>query len=288
MSVVKIIVDLLDLEPIEVNLFRGGNRDIGSKNVFGGQVLAQALVASNRTVEPARVCHSLHGYFLLPGDIQAPILYEVERIRDGKSFTTRRVRATQHGRVIFTMAASYQLPEAGVEHQSQMPAGVPRPEDLISEGELRKVVAGNVPEKYRKRFLQDQPIEFRPVEPLNPFAPDKRPPVKDVWFKAAGALPDDQALHQAILAYTSDFGFVTTSLLPHGLSFMMKHVQLASLDHALWFHRPFRVDEWLLYHTDSPAAYGARGFNRGSIYTRDGVLVASCAQEGLIRVHEEG
>lgn len=286
MSVVDIITDLLNLETIEVNLFRGGNRDIGGKSVFGGQVLAQALVASNRTVDPERVCHSLHGYFLLPGDIQAPIVFDVDRIRDGKSFTTRRVRAIQHGRIIFNMAASYQLPEKGVEHQAEMPPVQP-PEELMAESDLRKLVADRVPEQYRKRFLQEQPIEFRPIGPVNPFAPEKRPPVKDVWFRAAGKLPDDPALHQAVLAYTSDFGFISTAMLPHGISFMMKHVQVASLDHAIWFHRPFRADEWLLYHMDSPIASGARGFNRGSIYTRDGVLVASVAQEGLIRIHEK-
>ena len=286
MSLVDIITELLDLEPIEVNLFRGKNRDVGGKSVFGGQVLAQALVAANRTVDPARPCHSMHGYFLLPGDMLAPIVFDVERIRDGRSFTTRRVRAIQHGQVIFNMAASYQVAEHGVEHQTEMPP-VPPPEELVAESELRKLVADHVPERYRKRFLQDQPIEFRPVNPVNPFAPDKRPPVKDVWFKAAGKLPDDPALHQAVLAYTSDFGFIGTAMLPHGLSFMMKNVQVASLDHALWFHGPFRADDWLLYHMDSPVAYGARGFNRGSIYTRDGVLVASVAQEGLIRLHEE-
>jgi acyl-CoA thioesterase II len=283
---VQILLRLLDLENIEMNLFRGNSRDIGGKSVFGGQVLAQALVAAQRTVED-RVAHSLHGYFLRPGDKEAAIVFDVDRIRDGKSFTTRRVVAIQHGRPIFNMAASFQVIEEGNEHQSKMP-DVPPPEDIMPELEMRRLVADKIPEKFRDVFLQEQPIEFRPIDPVNPFMPDKRPPYRAIWFRADGKLPDDLATHQAILAYASDYGLLSASMLPHGLTFMQRNVQVASLDHALWFHRPFRADEWLLYSIDSDSASNARGFNRGSIFTRDGVLVASAVQEGLVRLRLEG
>lgn len=286
-ELVNVIIDLLNIEKIEENLFRGQNRDLGARHVYGGQVLAQALVAAQRTVEPDRLCHSMHGYFLLGGDKKAPIVFDVDRIRDGKSFTTRRVRAIQHGQVIFNMAASFQVEEEGLEHQVDMPKDVPPPEELPTELMLRQKIADNLPEPIRSKFLQEQPIEIRPVNPLNPMAPEKKPPYKYVWFKAAGKLPDDDALHKAVLAYASDFGFVGTSMQVHGLSFWMRHLQVASLDHALWFHRRFRADEWLLYCMDSPTTGHARGFNRGTIYTRDGKLVASVAQEGLIRVRDE-
>jgi acyl-CoA thioesterase-2 len=277
------LVALLDLEPIEQDIYRGQNRDLGMRRVFGGQVLAQALVAAQRTVEPDRVPHSLHGYFILPGDVAAPIVYFVDRPRDGKSFTTRQVTAIQHGRAIFNMAASFQVVEGGPEHQSEMPE-VPPPESLPRELDLIRAMADRIPEPLRAVYTQDRPIDFRPVDPVDPFRPEKRPPVKYVWLRAEGTLPEGSLAHHPILAYASDYGLLGASLLPHGLSFQQPTLQAATLDHSLWFHRPFRVDEWLLYAMDSPSAAGARAFTRGSIFTRDGVLVASVAQEGLTRV----
>lgn len=274
---------LLDLEPLEVNIYRGQNRDIGTGRVFGGQVFAQALVAARRTVEGAREAHSVHGYFILPGDLKAPIVYFVDRLRDGSSFTTRRVTAIQHGQAIFNLSASFQVGEDGIEHQQPMPS-VPPAEPLTSELELIRDMASRIPELLRPVLTQDRPIDFRPVDPVDPFDPTPRPPVRHVWFRSLGALPDDPMLHQAVLAYASDHGLLGTALLPHGLSFRSPGMQLASLDHSLWMHRPFRVDEWLLYSMDSPITAGARGFVRGSIYTQDGSLVASVAQEGLMRL----
>jgi len=279
------LLELLDLEPLETNIYRGRSRDIGSGRVYGGQVLAQALVAARRTVEEERVAHSLHGYFILPGDIHAPIVYFVDRLRDGKSFATRQVTAIQHGRAIFNMSASFQVVEDGPDHQSEMP-DVPPPEQLPSELHLIRGMADRIPEPLRAVYTQDRPIDFRPVAPVDPFHPERREPVKYVWLRAEGEIPDDVLSHQAVLAYASDYGLLGTALLPHGLSFQMRKLQAATLDHALWFHRPFRVDEWLLYATDAPSASGARGFTRGSIFTRDGRLVASAAQEGLLRVRE--
>jgi acyl-CoA thioesterase-2 len=280
-----ILLHLLDLERLELNLFRGQNRDIGSGRVFGGQVLAQALVAAGQTVE-GRAAHSLHGYFMLPGDVRTPIVYQVDRIRDGRSFTTRRVLAIQEGREIFSMLCSFHLQEPGIEHGAAMP-DVPPPEDLPRELDLVRGMADRIPAPLRAVYVQDRPIDFRPVAPVDPFAPDRRDPVKHTWFRAEGSMPDDPILHQAVLAYASDYGLLGTALLPHGLSFMMRQVQAASLDHAVWFHRPFRVDEWLLYAMDAPAAAGARGFARGSLFTRDGTLVASTVQEGLLRVRPD-
>lgn len=277
------LLELLDLEPLEHNIYRGRNRDIGSGRVFGGQVLAQALVAARRTVEEERVAHSLHGYFILPGDVEAPIVYFVDRLRDGKSFATRQVTAIQHGRAIFNMSASFQVLEEGPEHQAEMP-DVPPPEELPRELDLIRAVAERIPEPLRAVYTQDRPIDFRPVDPVDFFHPEPRPPRKHVWFRADGAMPDDTLSHQAVLAYASDYGLLGTALLPHGLSFQMRRLQAASLDHALWFHRPFRVDEWLLFATDGPSASGARGFTRGSLFTRDGRLVASVVQEGLLRI----
>jgi acyl-CoA thioesterase II len=278
------LLDLLDLEPLEVNIYRGMNRDIGSGRVFGGQVLAQALVAARRTLDEPREAHSLHGYFILPGDVGAPIVYFVDRLRDGKSFTTRRVTAIQHGRAIFNMAASFQLAEDGFSHQSEMPE-VPPPESLTSELELIRGMADRIPERLRRFYTSDQPIEFRPVEPLDPFSPQKRAPRKHVWLRALGDAGPDEVVQQAVLAYASDYGLLGSALLPHRLSLQMPQLQAASLDHSLWFHRPFRADEWLLYEMESPFAGGARGFTRGSIFTRSGELVASVAQEGLLRLH---
>jgi acyl-CoA thioesterase II len=277
------LIGLLDLEPIEYNIYRGRNRDIGTGRIFGGQVLAQALVAARRTIEEDRVAHSLHGYFILPGDLDIPVVYFVDRLRDGRSFTTRRVTAIQHGHAIFNMSASFQVVEEGLEHRAEMP-DVPEPESLASELDLIREMADRIPEDLRPVLTQDRPIDFRPVDPIDPFHPETRPPQRYIWLRAIGRLPDDVLIHQAILAYASDYGLLGTALLPHGYSFRQPQIQVASLDHALWFHRPFRVDEWLLYAMDSPNASGARGFVRGSFFTRDGILVASVAQEGLIRL----
>jgi acyl-CoA thioesterase-2 len=280
---VEDLIRLLDLEPIEMNIYRGRNRDIGTGRIFGGQVLAQALVAARRTIEEDRVAHSLHGYFILPGDLQIPVVYFVDRLRDGKSFTTRRVTAIQHGRAIFNMSASFQKVEEGPTHQLPMP-DVPPPEELPSELQIIREMADRIPASLRDVLTQDRPIDFRPVEQVDPFRPERQPPRRHMWLRAIGTMPDDLLMHQAILAYASDYGLLQTALLPHGLSFRMPNVQVASLDHAIWFHRPFRVDDWLLYAMDSPAAAGARGFTRGSFFTRDGTLVASVAQEGLTRI----
>ncbi len=280
------LLSLLDLEPLEVNIYRGQNRDIGTGRVFGGQVFAQALVAARRTVEGAREAHSVHGYFILPGDLKAPIVYFVDRLRDGSSFTTRRVTAIQHGQAIFNLSASFHVSEDGVEHQEPMPT-VPSADGLTSELELIREMATRIPEPLRPVLTQERPIDFRPVDPFDPFDPRPRRPVRHVWFRSLGQLPDDPLLHQAVLAYASDHGLLGTALQPHGLSFRSPGMQLASLDHALWLHRPFRVDEWLLYAMDSPVAAGARGFVRGNIFTQDGLLVASVAQEGLMRVRKQ-
>jgi acyl-CoA thioesterase-2 len=279
------LVDLLDLEAIEVNVFRGRSPKDRWQRVFGGQVLGQALVAAQRTVE-GRVCHSLHGYFLRAGDPRTPILYEVDRSRDGTSFSARRVVAVQHGEAIFTLSASFQVEESGLEHQFPMPS-VPAPEDLKSEHEWRLEVLSDMPEHVRNWFARPRPIEIRPVEPANRFAKGNRPPHQTVWFRAVGQLPESAALHQCVLAYASDMTLLDTSLLPHGYNLFSANLQLASLDHAMWFHRPFRADEWLLYVEDSPNAAGARSFNRGMVFRRDGALAASVTQESLIRLRKK-
>ncbi len=278
------LLGLLDLEPLEVNIYRGNSRDIGSGRVFGGQVLAQALVAARRTIEDDREAHSIHGYFILPGDVAAPIVYFVDRLRDGKSFTTRQVTAIQHGRAIFNMSASFQRPEDGLEHQASMP-DVPPPEALRSELDLIREVADRIPEHVRSVFTQERPIDVRPVDPIDLFEPDARAPLKHVWLRALDPIAGPTIVHQAILAYASDHGLLASALLPHRISLYSPWLQAATLDHAIWFHRPFRSDDWLLYSIDSPSASGARGFTRGSIFSRDGTLVASTAQEGLIRRH---
>jgi len=276
------LLDLLDLESLEVNIYRGRNRDIGTGRVFGGQVLSQALVAARRTVDEPREAHSLHGYFILPGDLAAPIVYFVDRLRDGSSFSTRQVTAIQHGRAIFTLSASFQIAEPGFEHQAPMP-NVPPPEQLTNELDLIRGNADRIPESLRKVITQDRPIDFRPVSPIDPFHPEKREPVRHMWLRAIDRLPDEPLIHQAVLAYASDYGLLGTALLPHGVAPRSPTLQIATLDHAFWAHRPFRADEWLLYAMDSPVAAGARGFTRGAFYTRDGQLVASVAQEGLLR-----
>jgi len=281
------LLHLLDLEPIEVNIYRGQNRDIGTMRVFGGQVLAQALVAARRTVEDERDAHSMHGYFILPGDLEAPIVYFVDRLRDGKSFTTRRVTAIQHGRAIFNMSASFQVREPGPDHQEAMPS-VPPPEAVARELDYIRGIAERIPESLRPVLTQDRPLDFRPIDPVDPFAPTARAPFRYMWVRAEGTMPDDTLSNQAVLAYASDYGLLATSLLPHAISIRTPGVQVATLDHAIWFHRPFRADDWLLFAMNSPSAYGARGFSRASIFTRDGQLVASLAQEGLTRVREPG
>jgi acyl-CoA thioesterase II len=279
------LLALVDLEPLEHNIYRGQNRDIGTGRVFGGQVLAQALVAARRTVDEPREAHSLHGYFILPGDLNAPIVYFVERLRDGGSFTTRRVTAIQHGRAIFNLSASFQGEEEGLSHQLRAPQ-VPAPEDVEPELDRIRAVADQIPESTRAVLTQDRPIDFRPVDPPDFLAPDPAPPIRRSWFRAQGQIPDDPILHQAVLAYASDYGLLATALQPHGRALRDPELLVASLDHALWFHTRFRVDDWLLYEVDSPRSAGSRGFSRGSVYTLDGTLVASSAQEGLMRVRK--
>ena len=274
------LLGLLDLEPLEVNIYRGSNRDLGTGRVYGGQVFAQALVAARRTVDDARDAHSAHGYFILPGDLKAPIVYFVDRLRDGRSFTTRRVTAIQHGQAIFNLSASFHVREEGPEHHYPMP-DAPDPDSLTPELDLIRERAGGIPEPLRSVLTQDRPIDVRPVEPQGD---EIRLPLRRAWFRAAGRLPDDLATHQAVLAYASDYGLLVTALQPHGIKYRAPGLQLASLDHSLWMHRPFRADEWLLYSTDSPVTSGARGFVRGTIHSRSGALVASVAQEGLIRM----
>ena len=276
------LIALLKLERIEENIFRGDSRDIGSPQVFGGQVVGQALSAAQHTVE-GRVAHSLHAYFLRRGDVSAPIIYDVDRARDGGSFSNRRVVAIQHGRPILNLAASFQTPETGVEHQVEMP-DVPPPHGLKDLTEVAADVLENIPVKLRRFMTDKRPFDFRPVEPVSLDAREKLPPKKHVWIRAVGRLPDDRTLHQNLLAYVSDFELLATSTLPHGLSMTRGSVIMASLDHALWFHHDFRIDDWLLYSMDSPNAAGARGFARGQLFTSSGKLVASTSQEGLVRV----
>ncbi len=281
-AAIQALIRTLDIEPIELNLFRGQTPAEERGRIFGGQVIAQALTAAYRTVE-ARVCHSLHAYFIRPGDPAVPVLYQVDRARDGRSFTTRRVTAIQHGEQIFNLAASFQTPEAGAEHQSAIPEAPP-PEDVPDERDLYREVRDQLPRWRRAWMDRERPIEFRPVDPQSLLAPKPLEGRQTIWFRVAGEVGDDVALNQCLLAYASDMGLLGTSLRPHGLTWETPGLQSASLDHALWFHRPLRAEDWLLYVQDSPSASGARGFNRGEIYSRSGVLVASAAQEGLIRV----
>lgn len=283
-NVLEELLALLKLESIEANIYRGQSQDLGFGNVFGGQVLGQALSAASQTVDPGRPAHSLHAYFLRQGDAIRPIVYTVDCIRDGKSFTTRRVVAVQKGQAIFSMAASFQRRETGFEHQDVMP-DVPGPEGLESELEMAHRLADRIPSSIREKILCDKPIEFRSVNPINPFHPPKRPPENYFWFKTIGPMPKDPAIHRYMLAYASDFNLIVTSLLPHGHTFWEPEMQLASLDHAMWFHEEFRMDDWLLYAMTSPWAAKARGLSIGRIFTRDGHLVATAIQEGLIRYH---
>ncbi len=278
---VDTLLSVLDLEPLEHNLYRGRSPQVGWQRVYGGQVIGQALVAAWRTVDD-RPVHSLHGYFLRPGDPAVPIVYQVERLRDGRSFANRNVLAIQHGEAIFSMSASFQTVETGLEHRSAMP-DVPQPEDLPGEKEVIAKFFHNAPENIRRYWERERPIELRPVN-LEHYVSD-RPfdPEQYVWVRASGPLPDRQDIHDCVLAYASDMTLLDTALFPHGRSVFSPDIQVASLDHAMWFHRPFRIDDWLLYAQDSPNASAARGFARGSLFTRDGTLVASVAQEGLTR-----
>lgn len=276
------IQSILELEQLEHNLFRGRSPETSWQRVFGGQVIAQALVAAYRTVEN-RTCHSLHAYFIRPGDPTVPILYEVDRARDGKSFTTRRVTAVQHGEQIFNLAASFQVPEQGYTHQSPMPQTKP-PSELLSEDELRAMAKDHVPKELQKQFARPRPIELKPVDPRQMISPAKTDPKKQVWLRARGKVdPANIPLQQCLLAYASDMGILDTATKPHGVNWFTGGVQMASLDHAMWFHEPFDISDWLLYTMDSPSASGARGFNRGELYTEAGKLVASVTQEGLMR-----
>jgi len=285
-SIVADLLTLLELEPLEINIYRGLNRDLGTGRVFGGQVFAQALVAARRTVDAPREAHSVHGYFLRAGDLNAPIVYFVDRPRDGGSFTSRRVSAIQHGETIFHMSASFHVHERGLEHQSNMPI-VPSPESIPSELDILRSRVHELPERLRGVLTQDRPLDFRAVVPSDPLRHIRGEPVRQVWFKCVEPLPDEPIVHQAILAYASDYGMLPTALLPHDVSYRDPRLLLASLDHTLWMHRDFRADDWLLYCIDSPSAAGARGFVRGQVFTRDGRLVASVAQEGLLRVKPE-
>src|SRR6516165_9075904 len=278
------LLQLLELEQLELNLFRGESRDIGSPQVFGGQVLGQALSAAAATVE-GRVVHSLHAYFLRRGDCNAPIVYEVDRSLDGHHFSNRRVIAIQHGQQIFNMAASFQVEEAGFEHQIVMPQ-VPAPESLLPSDGPPPQLRARLPERVRRFFEQPRPFEFRPVQPIEYVQPRREAPAREIWFRSVGPLPDDEMLHRRLLAYVSDFFLLDTATLPHGTSLLRPELVMASIDHAMWFHRTLRVDDWLLYVMDSPSASGARGFARASVFARDGRLVASAAQEGLVRSKE--
>ena len=277
------LLGLLELAEPAPDRFIGLSPAHGWRRVFGGQVVAQALVAAQRTVA-GRPAHSLHGYFMRPGDPALEIAYEVERIRDGSSFSTRRVVALQESRAIFSMSASFHVEEQGFEHHEEMPEGMPEPEDLPSERDrIAAVLAGDVPDHMRNFLARERPVELRPVRPREIVDPPVGRPFQHIWLRAAGAMPADPALHRAVLAYATDFSLLDTALIPHGMSIFDRRLMAASLDHAVWFHRPFQADEWLLYAQHSTNASGARGFARGSVFARNGRLVASVAQEGLIR-----
>ena len=279
MEEIENLVETLALEPIEVNLFRGARVEGGGPRLFGGHVIAQALLAAYETVED-RLCHSIHCYFIRPGDPKVPILYEVDRARDGASFTTRRVTAIQHGEQIFNLAGSFQIAESGLEHQFPIPE-VPGPDGLPDLAEQFKAMLDKMPEEMRRVMGRPRPIEQRPVDPRK--QGQKAPPVSSAWIRARADIGPDQHLHQALLAYASDMGLIETSMRPHGVHWQTPGMQSASLDHALWFHRPINFNDWHLYSQESPSTSGARGFMRGQIFSQSGALVASVAQEGLLR-----
>lgn len=279
------LISILEMEQLDTKLFRGKTKDIGSRNVFGGQVLAQALYAATSTVPKDRIAHSLHAYFVLPGNKELPIIYEVDTMRDGRSFTTRRVVAIQNGKPIFNLAASFQIKEEGLQHHTEIPK-IKMPEELVSYADLIK----QLPEKVQKSlggiFRADSPIEARPVEILNPFNPGVHAPYRHIWFRWKEKLSNNQALQRYLLAYFSDYALLTSSLLPHNVSFFNSDLQMASLDHAMWFHHDFNMNDWLLYAIESPGASNARGFCRGQVFTKEGLLIASVTQEGLIRLRK--
>jgi acyl-CoA thioesterase-2 len=276
------LLALLELETLEVNLFRGESRDIGSPQVFGGQVLGQALNAASRTVS-GRMVHSLHAYFLRRGDFKAPIIYQVDRSRDGHSFSNRRVVAIQHGEQIFNMTCSFQAAESGLEHQVLIP-DVPAPEALADTSRVAPELLARLPERVRRLLETARPFEFRAITALTAMPAPGHAPARRVWFRAVAPVPEDQTLQRCLLAYVSDFHLLETATLPHGISHLSGKAQVASIDHAMWFHRSLRVDDWLLYDVESPSASGARGFARANVFARDGTLVASTAQEGLVRL----
>jgi acyl-CoA thioesterase II len=278
------LISILDLENLEHNLFRGRSPQVGWQRVFGGQVIAQALIAAQRCVDPERHVHSLHCYFMRPGDPAVPIIYEVDRIRDGGTFTTRRVVAIQHGHAIFALSASFQIDELGLDHQIAMPLNVPGPDSLLSDRDFRDKYLEASPPHIRRFFERERPFEMKPVSLNHYFSKEKLEPLQHVWFKAVGDAPDDRAIQCAMLAYFSDMTLLDATLFAHGKSIFEPDLQVASLDHSMWFHRTVNLDEWLLYTQDSPSTSGGRGFARGSIYTQSGTLVASTAQEGLIRI----
>jgi len=284
-SAVQDLIEILNLEPLELNLFRGHSPQTRWQRVFGGQVIGQALVAACRTVDDVktRLPHSLHAYFLLGGDPKVPIIYEVDRIRDGKSFTTRNVKAIQHGHAIFSMSVSFHVHEQGLSHQFKMP-DVPKPDALPDEAELKERIWPKMPEPVRRYYERERPIELRPVEYGRYLGEKNESGRFHVWIRATGHLPDEPAIHQCVLAYASDMMLLDAAMIPHGLSVFSENIMAASLDHALWFHRPFRADEWLLYAQDSPNLSDSRGFSRGLIFKSDGTLIASVAQEGLLRL----
>jgi acyl-CoA thioesterase-2 len=281
------LLAILDLERLEHNLFRGRSPNLDWQRVFGGQTVAQALVAAQRTVEPARHVHSLHGYFMRPGDTRLPIVYEVDRIRDGTSFTTRRVVAVQHGHAIFSLEASFQRDEPGLEHQLPMPLDVPDPDTLLSQPELIGKYGDAVPEGVRRYWERERPLEMKPVMLKHYTSREKLDPVQHIWIRTSGPVPDDRATQAAVLAYLSDMTLLDTSTFAHGRAVFDRDIQAASLDHAMWFHRPHRLDDWVLYTQDSPSTQGSRGFTRGLMFARDGTLIASVAQEGLIRLRRK-
>lgn len=284
-KVLKDLLGQLTLETIEEGIYRGQSQDLGFGAVFGGQVMGQALSAAKETVEQDRKVHSFHSYFLRPGDVNKPIIYDVEKIRDGGSITTRRIKAIQHGKPIFYMTASFQVDRDGYDHQDEMP-DVPPPEELMSEQDHILTYRDELPEDIRAKFVCERPIEMRPVHYQSPISEEVSEPVRYVWFKANGVMPDDARIHKYLLAYASDFSFLPTALQPHGKGYMSPNMQVVTIDHSMWFHRDFRMDDWLLYAVDSSSASGSRGMVRGRFFTRDGKMVATSMQEGLIRNRE--
>ncbi|MDP5291609.1 acyl-CoA thioesterase II [Oceanimonas sp. CHS3-5] len=276
------LLNLLALEPLDDGLYRGQSMDLGFGAVFGGQVMGQALAAAKYTLAPERPVHSFHSYFLRPGDVNKPIIYDVENIRDGKTISTRRVQALQYGKPIFYMTASFQQPVAGFEHQALMP-DVPGPDGLTPESERLAALAEQVPPRLRKKLLAENPIDMRQVNYVDPMKPEKAEPRRCVWLRANGTLPDDLRIHKYLLAYASDFNFLPTALMPHGHSFWERQLQVATIDHSMWYHDDFRFDDWVLYVMESPRAIAGRGLVQGQLYSRDGRLVATAVQEGLIR-----